>query len=179
MFPFRHSAQGFPNIPDCGHRNREEGHKKNFECYRLNMQDVRRFHQAFYKTSNKIEQDHFIVRYAKGKSPKRHRLQHEHSSQRGMAVDYFIPTYRNEGGHELVKVCQKCFIDILKISKFRIQRLCRKELMTGQSPKERRGGDHRSKHNQQKLVEVKKVYRIPSISRVPLLSWEIETAISF
>lgn len=155
---FRHSAKGFPTIPDCGHRveGGVEGRKKNFECFRLNMQDVRRFHQAFYKTSNKIEQDHFIVRYAKGKPPKRHRLQQENSSERGMAIDYFIPSYRIEGGSELVKVCQKCFVDILKISKFRIQRLCRNELMTGMSPGERRGGDTRSKHSEPKLLEVKK-----------------------
>ncbi|XP_039279730.1 uncharacterized protein LOC120350428 isoform X1 [Nilaparvata lugens] len=73
-----------------------------------------------------------------------------------MAIDYYIPTFRVEQGRDLVKVCQKCFLDVLRISKFRVQRLCRKELMTGVSPQELWGGDHRSKHSELKLTEVKK-----------------------
>ncbi|XP_046673782.1 uncharacterized protein LOC124362930 [Homalodisca vitripennis] len=151
----RHSAQGFPNIPTCGHRERANGSKHCYDCSRLNMQDIRRFHQGFYKSCNKIDQDQFILRYAKGKVPKRHRLQGPHSSERGMAIEYFIPSYRNEGGSELVKVCQKAFLDILNISKFRVQRLCRLVLQTGESPKELRGGDHRSKKSEEKLSKVK------------------------
>ncbi|XP_046687856.1 uncharacterized protein LOC124373539 [Homalodisca vitripennis] len=63
----RHSAQGFPNIPTCGHRERANGSKHCYDCSRLNMQDIRRFHQGFYKSCNKIDQDQFILRYAKGK----------------------------------------------------------------------------------------------------------------
>ncbi|XP_046687286.1 uncharacterized protein LOC124372918 [Homalodisca vitripennis] len=50
----RHSAQGFPNIPTCGHRERANGSKHCYDCSRLNMQDIRRFHQGFYKSCNKI-----------------------------------------------------------------------------------------------------------------------------
>lgn len=44
-----------------------------------------------------------------------------------------------------VQVCSKTFISILGISRDRIQRVCRMHLATGQSPKEKRGGDRRTK----------------------------------
>ncbi|XP_039279733.1 uncharacterized protein LOC120350428 isoform X2 [Nilaparvata lugens] len=65
----RHAAHGFPTLPNCGHGIRE-GNKSDFKCPKINMQDIRRFLQNFYKTTNKIEQDHFVIRYAKGKAPK-------------------------------------------------------------------------------------------------------------
>lgn len=58
--------------------------------------------------------------------------------------------------NKLVKVCQKFFLDILEISKFRVQRLCRKEIMTGESPNKLGGGDYRSKHSEEKIIEVKR-----------------------
>lgn len=155
MICFRHAPTGFPTLPTCGHREREVGSKHCYDCSRLNLQDIRRFHQGFYKSCNKIDQDQFLMRYAKGKAPKRHRPKDQNSSERGMAIEYFIPSYRNEGGSELVKVCQKAFLSILNVSKFRVQRLCRLVFQTGESPKELRGGDHRSKKSEDKLSKVK------------------------
>lgn len=45
---------------------------------------------------------------------------------------------------ELVQVCQKAFTTILGISKDRIQRVCKKNMMTMALPKENRGGDRKS-----------------------------------
>lgn len=102
----RHSAVGFPTLPKCGHN---EESKSGFSCFRLNMQDVRRFHQGFYRTNIKVEQDQYILRFAKGKLPKRHRLQTPDSTERGMTIEYCMPTYRVEKGSEEIKVCQKNF----------------------------------------------------------------------
>lgn len=60
---------GFPTLPTVGIKNQMQ---EKFECFWVNMQDVRRFHLGFYKTSNKIYQDNFILRHVKGKQPKRH-----------------------------------------------------------------------------------------------------------
>lgn len=152
-FLFRHSAVGFPTLPKCGHN---EESKSGFSCFRLNMQDVRRFHQGFYRTNIKVEQDQYILRFAKGKLPKRHRLQTPDSTERGMTIEYCMPTYRVEKGSEEIKVCQKTFLDTLNISKFRVQRLCRKAFLTGASPKEVRGGDHRSHKSEEKLAAIKR-----------------------
>lgn len=56
----------------------------------------------------------------------------------------------------LLKVCQKTFLGILKISKFRVQRVCNKDFLTGESPNELRGGDHCSQKMKEKLTKVTK-----------------------
>lgn len=37
--------------------------KKTFSCKDLSMQDIRRFHEAFYSNATKVEQDNFILKH--------------------------------------------------------------------------------------------------------------------
>ncbi|KAJ8883970.1 hypothetical protein PR048_015826 [Dryococelus australis] len=55
-----HSSKFLPKLSTCAHDC-----KNSFKCKSLTIQDVRRFHQAFYKTSDKIEQDGFILMHTR------------------------------------------------------------------------------------------------------------------
>lgn len=114
------------------------------------MQDIRRFHQAFYSTSRKVVQDSFPLKYTVQNKPARtSRAKIAGSSRKTTSNSYFIPTKKGP-----VQVCAKSFLTILGVSKYRVQILCRTHLTTGLPPKENRGGDRRSKFNEnrKKLV---------------------------
>ncbi|CAG5035479.1 unnamed protein product [Parnassius apollo] len=53
----RYKSKGLPIFPRCGHD------KKAFKCDKLTAQDIRRFHENFYKCKTKISQDNFILKY--------------------------------------------------------------------------------------------------------------------
>lgn len=124
------------------------------------MQDVRRFHQSFYESKIKVEQDSFLLRYVKPVHPKRHRIRKPglNATGRGMSVNYYFPCKIPGGNRGLkqVKVCRKAFLDVLNISPYRIKLLCKRELAGESSPVERRGGDRKSKKFEPQLVSVKK-----------------------
>ncbi|BES90131.1 transposon protein [Nesidiocoris tenuis] len=116
-------------LPTCRHEK-----KKVLCCHTLKMQDIRRFHQAFYASHKKIDQDNFILKNTERISPRRS-SHGERSST--VSISYFIPL-RNRGR---VQVCAKAFLNILGVSKFRVQNISKHYMVDGQSPKERRGGD--------------------------------------
>ena len=103
------------------------------------MQDIRRFHQGFYSSTDKIEQDCFILRYA----------------MYSMSIEYFISSFRKEKGSIPLKVCQNTFLGILKLSQYRVQNLCRRELQTDETPKERRDVARHQEHFQRRTQAVK------------------------
>lgn len=103
------------------------------------MQDIRRFHEAFYSNKTKVDQDNFILKHTSQSKPKRQRSIKGTRSGNTVSVQYCIKTKKG-----LVSVCNKAFVNILGISKFRVQRLNRNFLTTGLSAKENRGGDRRS-----------------------------------
>lgn len=138
---FRYASKSLPRHPTCCH-----GVKTKFKCSTLSMQDIRRFHQNFYATSDKITQDHYILRYVINNVPKRSRPRTQHGSRKTVTVTYYMPRLSQASGRVLVHVCQKAFLDTLGVSKFRVQRLCKEQLRKGTSPKENRGGDRRTKH---------------------------------
>lgn len=119
------------------------------------MQDVRRFHQAFYSDSNKVSQDSLLLKYCTGEVPKRERIKVEGSSRKGIAIKYHVKTFRQMKGATIIQVCQQSFLSILGVSKSRVQRVVKKHLETGQAPKENRGGDTRSKSFSSKRDAVK------------------------
>nr|CAD7262480.1 unnamed protein product [Timema shepardi] len=63
----RCKPKSLPRRPDCTHR------KKTFQCCDLPMQDIRRFHEAFYSNKDKVSQDNFILQYTVQHNPKRRR----------------------------------------------------------------------------------------------------------
>lgn len=75
----------------------------------------------------------------------------DQDASKGIALTYNI----NNKNHGHLQICRKEFLKILGVSRFRHQNLCKKQLKTGFSPSERRGGYRTS----QKLTELKTVVR--------------------
>ena len=120
------------------------------------MQDIRRFHQGFYESHNKICQDFYILRYVTVESPKRKRPRPGDKRKiKGVTIRYYIPSLQ-QGKRQVIQVCQTAFTSVLNVSKARIHRLSKEQLNTGLSPQERRGGDRHSKKYEMKTQSVKK-----------------------
>uniref|UniRef100_A0A6P7GIE7 Uncharacterized protein LOC114342129 n=1 Tax=Diabrotica virgifera virgifera TaxID=50390 RepID=A0A6P7GIE7_DIAVI len=102
----RHTAKGFPSLPTCTH-------SKTFYCPKLKLQDVRRFHQSFYETPNKVDQDNFILKHTKQLAPAKNRkrknyerLDNNVERKSCISIKYFVLT-RLEG---MVQVAPKLFL---------------------------------------------------------------------
>nr|CAD7403129.1 unnamed protein product [Timema poppensis] len=116
-----HKSRSLPRIPKSGHNT------KSFKCSTIGMQDIRRFHQAFYDNSTKSE-------------PKRtSRAKSANSAQKTSTNKYYIKTKQGP-----IQICAQAFLSILGISKYRVQNLYRKHLSTGASPEEKMGADGRN-----------------------------------
>lgn len=120
--------------PQCSH---EAGA---FKCKTLKMQEIRRFHQNFYKHTTKIEQDRFLIKYIGLNHKKRNRTTTGRYNTSSFRLKYFIPN----GKMRLVPVCLDSFLKILNVSRFRLNILAKHYYATGQLPHERRGGDRKS-----------------------------------
>lgn len=138
-------------MPSCSHT------KKGFLCSQLTHQDVRRFHQDFYNTSNKIQQDHFILKHTSQETPIKRRVRKNYERQlsndqrtSSITIKYFVKTRFKR----MLQVCSKTFLGILNISKFRVQNIGKTYLLDQKSPKERRGGDRISHKFKFKKVRV-------------------------
>ncbi|KAL4714304.1 hypothetical protein ACJJTC_009656 [Scirpophaga incertulas] len=57
----RYSAKSPPGTPNCIHN----ATNKHFHCKRLTLLDIAHFHEVFYKTNNKKDQDAFILKHCK------------------------------------------------------------------------------------------------------------------
>nr|CAD7435448.1 unnamed protein product [Timema monikensis] len=69
------SVQLLPEKSRKKRRDRSNWTKEKIKQKRsLTMQDVRRFHQRFYSTSDKVAQDNFILKYTIQEKPKRNRF---------------------------------------------------------------------------------------------------------
>ncbi|KAG8294914.1 hypothetical protein J6590_092184 [Homalodisca vitripennis] len=66
--PHLYSSPGFPPPPAWEHRSSEA-----YQCANIQFQDVRRFHQKFYSTPNRVDQNNFILHYITVETPKRKR----------------------------------------------------------------------------------------------------------
>lgn len=113
------------------------------------MQDIRKFHEAFYRNASKIEQDNFILKHTSQCTPKRKRPLKGIRNDR-VAIYYFVKSARKG----MVQVCSAAFQRILGISSYRIQNISKKFLVTGGQPKENRGGDRKSKKYANKTDKV-------------------------
>ena len=81
----RYAAKALPTKPTCKHKKQNA-----LECIKLEMQDIRRFHEQFYENKTKMQQDEFILRYTTQEQPQRSRAEKEGSSRKGMTVRYFV-----------------------------------------------------------------------------------------
>lgn len=60
-------TKGPPNIPQCVHGNSKQGYK----CNELSTQDYSKFHRHFYLSSNKVNQDMFLLKCCTSQTPKK------------------------------------------------------------------------------------------------------------
>ncbi|XP_050542186.1 uncharacterized protein LOC126907768 [Daktulosphaira vitifoliae] len=132
----RHSSTGFPTRPKCEHNN---SNQRQYQCKTLTMQDLRRAHQMFYDLPDKIKQDEIILRFVVISPIHRNRSRKD-CFEKQVSIKYFMPKLNANGGRENVLVCKKAFTDIFRISKKRVDFVCKNYFKTGQSPKENRGG---------------------------------------
>lgn len=120
-----------PVHPTCGHR-------RVFLCALLTMNDVKRFHEAFYAVPEKSKQDAFLLKFCRRASPNPKRKLEV--AQRGKDHIYEYSILNSVGNH--LKVCRNAFLNVLGISKHRIhgvfQRFKKHNALV---PIETRGGD--------------------------------------
>lgn len=81
---------------------------------------------------------------------RRRRPKNNRNVQQQTRAKYFIPSRE----YELVPVCLNTFLNALKISRFRANRLARRFQSFGEMPKERRGGDRVGNKNDSKKQSV-------------------------
>ncbi len=117
------------------------------------MSDIKEFHANFYSTTMKTKQDTFILKHIEVRKPQRERNKIESSSRKGVSVQYFVKLAKTDKFQ--VQVCQKAFLNILHVSKDRVQRIARNFLSTGQLPKEKRGGSRHQEQFHEKRKSVK------------------------
>lgn len=119
----------------------------------LTMRDIKHFYDAFYQTSNKVTQDHFILKHCSASKPKRIRKRKEEKNKpKSMSVTYHVK--RKDG--LLVNVCRQSFMDILGVKKDRILNILKRYKEKNEMPTERRGGDRVKSRNDNKRAAIKK-----------------------
>ncbi|KAG8333818.1 hypothetical protein J6590_102621 [Homalodisca vitripennis] len=136
-------------------RKGRDTHQRAYQCASLTVHEVNHFHKMFFNSHRKIVQDHIILKYCSVSRPKRNRQKKEGSSRKGMVIKYFIKKATlAKGRPNKVPVCQKTFMNIIKVSKSRIQNICKKHWIKGEPLKKNRGGDTRSRHSVDKCNAV-------------------------
>nr|CAH7751566.1 unnamed protein product [Callosobruchus chinensis] len=117
------------------------------------MRDIREFHANFYSNETKIEQDAFLLKYIAISKPKRESCTKANSSRKGVAVQYYVKLVASKTFQ--LQVCQNTFLGILHVSKDRVQRIARNNILTGKVPVEKRGGDTRAAFYEDRRKSVK------------------------
>lgn len=134
-FYSRYSPKDLPARPQCNHAT------KAFKCSSLTMTDIKYFHESFYKFKDKIKQDAFLLKYCILKQIKRRRPKNKQHKEKQFQTKFTIFSKTKKS---TVPVCQKAFLDILHITKHRVQYVIKQYDETGTIAVEKRGGDHKS-----------------------------------
>lgn len=133
-FLFRYSAKRLPEKPTCTH-------KKNYQCTSLTMRDLNAFHSRYYKNKDKRSQDAFILKHIKGSYTSRRRPRQGNRKGKELTTKYYI---YSRSSKKMIRVCQKTFINILDIKRYRVERISKNFLKEGLMPEDNRGGDRKS-----------------------------------
>lgn len=154
VFCYRYTSTVQPRPIVCGHNT------KAFKCSSLSNRDIKHFHATFYSVPKKTVQDSLILKYTTATIPSRPRSRKNKSDQltRGCSIKYFVKRGVSAPGTNvktLIPVCRTTFLGILNLSKDRVQRVCKRHLITGCAPKENRGGDRKTKQFEAKKVSIK------------------------
>ncbi|KAL4715282.1 hypothetical protein ACJJTC_010852 [Scirpophaga incertulas] len=132
----RYSPKEAPEKPNCQHK------KGVYSCALLSMRDILNFHTAFYKNLEKEKQDAFLVKFCVPIVPLRKRPKNKKYMPKKFHTKFLMYSISQKKN---LPICQKAFLQILSISKHRVQYIAKKFLESGGQPvKEKRGGDHKS-----------------------------------
>ncbi|CAG9834657.1 unnamed protein product [Diabrotica balteata] len=143
----RYSSKELPEYPKCKHNT------KAYQCRSLKMQDILTFHENFYRSKDKIQQDNFILNHTSLEKPKRHRPKTSSRSEKSYTFKYFV---RRVDGIK-VPVCRTAYLNILVLKRHRVQGVMKRSFKCGGSgAKETRGGDRKSSKNISKKMAVMK-----------------------
>lgn len=116
------------------------------------MTEIKEFHSKFYETKEKIVQDNFILKYCKTVPIKRKRPKNDRHTQKVFQAQFFVLTLQKT----ILPVCKKAFMDILCITRRRIDTVTRNFFNTSLPPKENRGGDRKLEMNRAQRDSVMK-----------------------
>ena len=115
-----------PRYPVCKHSG------PSYKCVKLSMLDCKLFHKYFYENKTKILQDHFLLKYIDIEKPERDRASKQNGSRKKVVIKYNVKVASCDTFK--LPVCQDTFLNILNVSKDRVQRIARNHFYTGQSP---------------------------------------------
>lgn len=137
MFIFgRYAAKDLPTHPSCKNKHIT----KSFKCGTLRMCDLIEFHKQFYNNKTYESQNAFVYKYIETIPVKRRRPKTGEHSSKTFQTKFFV---RSSNGKN-VPVCQKAFLNILHISRKRVETISKSLAKTGNTVKETRGGDRKS-----------------------------------
>lgn len=117
------------------------------------MRGIRDFHKNFYSTREKNLQDAFIIKHLKITAAKRPRPSKRPTSTKKVSTNFYIRVSGTDSF--FLRVCQQTFVDVLQISRKRVQHLARQFLNTGSMPVDKRGGARRNPLYEKKRASIK------------------------
>lgn len=133
VFPCRYRPDALPVYPTCGHNS------SSFSCMNLTMKQILDFHTLFYSNKTKNAQDNFILKYCSAIPVNRHR-----PTKSVRVPKDFQSKFTIRVGGTTTPVCKKTFLQVLQITRARVEFVLKTHAKTGNVPCEKRGGDHTS-----------------------------------
>lgn len=119
---------------------------KKMKCNAISIADLAHFHTSYYALKDKIKQDTFILNHVLGCQTKRRRPRSNNiygKNYKPRAMQAYYRVYC-KSLKKMMFVCQKAFLNILHIKRYRIENILKNYYQKGIFPKENRGGDHKS-----------------------------------
>ncbi|CAH2102032.1 unnamed protein product [Euphydryas editha] len=135
----RYSSKSMPTRV-CEHNT------KALKCATLTMNDLSKIHQNFYKNPTKHDQDIILFKLCS--------IQKTKETPNFKGKKKFKTNYSVFINKKRVPICQKFFLNIFGIKKYRVEYLMKKFYETGEFPREARGGDRKTEKYAQKKESV-------------------------
>lgn len=115
------------------------------------MQDINRFHSAFYSEKSKTSQDTFLLKYCSTDKTKRNRPGDGSRSTKSVSYQYCIETMAGNR----ISVCRQTFLGVLGITKHTVEGVFKRFKKDGSLiPVETRGGYRKAAMYQNKMYSV-------------------------
>lgn len=77
------------------------------------MRDIKIFHNDFYASNIKTDQDVLILKFIKFGPVKRHRPKNDKHTSKKFHTKYYVPFYQDNETWKSVQVCQATFLGII------------------------------------------------------------------